>query len=246
MLDNLYTEEFYAGHVDVSVQSAKVILGLLFKEFMPASVVDVGCGKGGWLSVAESLGSSKLRGFDGHWVDESKLLSQRIEFTPVDFDNDFIIEGKYELCISLEVAEHVSQHNANKFIDRLCNASDVVLFGAAIKYQGGTNHVNEQPQSYWIDIFKSNGYECFDCVRPKVWDDRDVGWWYRQNTFVFVRKGSSTLNTGALKKSEKLIQNIVHPKIFEEKAEPLYKPTFIYLYRYLKRYIAYKFGILKV
>lgn len=129
------------------------------------------------------------------------------------------LNQKYDLCISLEVAEHLSEANAKNFVDFLCEASDVVLFSAAIKYQGGTNHINEQWQSYWIDLFKSNSYEWLDLFRPSLWNNTSVAWWYRQNTFLFVGPSNSLLNVKALRDLEKPVSDVVHPRNYENKVK---------------------------
>lgn len=143
--DALYDADFYSRYLDGMTNSAKNVLSLLYKYYEPKYVVDVGCGRGAWLAAAESFGSSKLKGFDGNWINRDKLLSKNIDFVAVNLDVAMPeIKGKYDLCISLEVAEHISERNSKSFVDVLCGASDIVLFSAAIKYQGGTNHINEQ------------------------------------------------------------------------------------------------------
>ena len=77
------------------------------------------------------------------------------------------ISDKYDLAISLEVAEHLSPSRSCGFIDDLTNLSDVVLFSAAIPMQGGTNHINEQPISYWANLFLERGFVPISCIRPK-------------------------------------------------------------------------------
>jgi hypothetical protein len=128
------------------------------------------------------------------------------------------LNKKFDLCISLEVAEHLSQAKAKHFIDFLCTASDIVLFIAAIKYQGGTKHTNEQWQSYWIDQFKSHAFDCVDMIRPHLWNHTLVEWYYNQNIFLFVGPNNSVLSLNALKDSEKPIFDVVHPLNDEEKA----------------------------
>ena len=199
-------------------KSAAIVLGLLYEHYKPQTVIDIGCGQGAWLAAAESLGSKMLKGMDGQWVKKEALLSQHIDFTAVNFDAAIPkLNEKYDLCISLEVAEHISEVNANKFINLLCEASDTVLFSAAIKYQGGMNHINEQWQSYWVDLFKSNGYECLDLFRATLWNNMSVEYWYRQNTFLFVGPNNSVLNVEALRALEKPISDIAHPITYENK-----------------------------
>src|SRR5208283_920409 len=134
-----YGTDYYSRNLDGMNNSAKNVLSLLYKYYKPKSVVDVGCGRGAWLAAANSLGSNKLKGFDGSWVKKEDLLSKNINFTVVNFDVEMPkIDEKYDLCISVEVAEHISERYAKSFVDVLCRASDIVLFSAAIKYQAGT------------------------------------------------------------------------------------------------------------
>ncbi len=236
-----YNEKFYLRHLDGSVLSAKVILNLLYKIYKPESVVELGCGRGSWLSVAELLGSTNLKGYDGSWVKEEDLLSKNIDFSVVDFEKGMEIKKKYDLAISLEVAEHISNDNAKKFIDKLCSASDVVLFSAAIKHQGGKGHINEQWQSYWVNIYKANGYKCIDMFRQKIWGNDDVEWWYRQNIFLFVNEKS---NIDVFKKMEfgiDQILDIAHPLGYEGKISQIDNPNFNFCMRCVRRFIKAKF-----
>ena len=95
----------------------------------------------------------------------------------------------------LEVAEHLSETRASSFVNDLCALGDLVLFSAAVPGQGGMNHVNEQWPSYWSAFFKENGLACFDILRPKVWNNSLIDWWYAQNVFLFVRDGSPVYET---------------------------------------------------
>lgn len=239
--EEYYSQKFYSKHIEGSVRSAEIILNLLYKLYQPKSVVELGCGRGSWLSVAESLGSNELKAYDGAWVKKEELLSQNIDFTAVDFEKGVDVKSGFDLAISLEVAEHISESNAAGFVKALCKASDVVLFGAAIKYQGGKNHINEQRQSYWVKLFKENGYECFDIFRKEVWDNDAVEWWYRQNIFLFINQASSMINMDGLKRNENLIIDIVHPLSYEGKMKLIENPDRNFCMRCLRRFIKNKF-----
>lgn len=212
-----YSNAYFDGWVENSFKSAKALLGILYKIYQPESVADFGCGRGVWLTTCEILGSKVLHGYDGPWVDESKLYSKNIEFFQSNFEAKVELRRKYDLAMSVEVAEHVSESNAENFVEMITDASDVVVFGAAAKGQGGENHINEQWQSYWIEKFKKNGYACFDIFRPALWHDKNVDWWYRQNTFLFVKEAalSKKFDIGFLRSLESGIYDIVHPDSFE-------------------------------
>jgi SAM-dependent methyltransferase len=241
-----YNKDFYSNQLQGTFKSAEIVLDLLYRQYRPRSVIDVGCGQGVWLAVAESLGATQLKGLDGEWVSGAMLLSPQIDYSPVNFEEKLpALDQKYDLCISLEVAEHLSEAKAQTFIDFLCNASDVVLFSAAIKHQGGRNHLNEQWQSYWIKLFQANGYTCLDILRPYLWDNPSVESWYRQNTFLFINPKNAPLDLEAARSLERPIWDIAHPKIFEHKVQ-LYRrqiqnPSLRSCLSCFKHYIAGKF-----
>ncbi len=212
-----YTTSFYDEHSQGSLKSATVILGILYENFQPISVVDFGCGVGAWLAAAESLGSKQLTGMDGNWIIPENLMSQSIRFLPTEFSSSFSSPGKFDLALSVEVAEHFECQHAERFVRCLCEASAVVVFGAAIPGQGGVNHVNEQWQSYWIDLFAQRGYECFDLFRPQVWNNQDVDWWYRQNTFLFVSATNSELERSFLAPYRLKLPDIIHPLFLDNR-----------------------------
>lgn len=212
-----YDGGFYADQVEGSAQSAAVVLPIVFGVFTPASVIDVGCGQGAWLAAAERLGSARLTGLDGEWVDRAALRSARIDFRPTDLAGTIAIDVRHDLCISVEVAEHLPAARADAFVEALCEASDVVLFSAAVPQQGGTEHVNEERASRWAARFDSRGYTAFDLVRGAVWSDPRVAWWYRQNILVYVRRGSPRFAAFASAALPPTPHDLVHPDAFETK-----------------------------
>jgi SAM-dependent methyltransferase len=212
-----YDAGFYADQVEGSARAAAVVLPIVFRIFTPVRVIDVGCGQGAWLAAAESLGAQDLTGLDGPWVDPAKLRSPNIRFQATDLSASIPDLGKHDLCISVEVAEHLPPSRADGFVTDLCRASDVVLFSAAVPRQGGTEHVNEERASRWAARFADHGYECFDIVRGAVWDDARVAWWYRQNLFVYVARASVRHAAFAALPLSPGPRDVVHPDAFEEK-----------------------------
>ena len=245
MSDNqteLYGRSFYDQYAAGSSRSAAIILGHLYKLFRPRSVIDVGCGQGAWLSAAEACGATALTGLDGEWVKEKDLLSKNIRFVPVNLSESLPrLDQRYDLCMSLEVAEHLPEQRAAAFVDLLCQASDTILFGAAVKHQGGTNHVNEQWPSYWIELFKSRGYACIDCIRGAVWDNAAVSWWYRQNTFLFVGPNHPCFDKDALRALERPMVDVVHPMNYESTIRDyesvILRPTFRFCLGCMRRWL---------
>jgi hypothetical protein len=182
-----YDSEFFAAHRDESRRSAELILAHVFEWLRPASVVDVGCGLGTWLAVAGELGVRELLGIDGDYVDRDELVIPPDLFEAHDLAASLRLGSRFDLAMCMEVAEHLPPDRGASFVADLASLADAVLFSAAIPLQGGENHVNEQWPSFWVSLFTEHGFEAFDAVRPLVWEEPEVKWWYRQNTFVAAR-----------------------------------------------------------
>jgi len=198
-----YDSNFFDAINPGSRRSAEVVVPLIMDLLRPATVIDVGCGEGIWLSVFRDKGCT-IQGIDGEHV------TPKIDrFTAVDLASDWSFPGRFDLAVSLEVAEHLPAAVADRFIANLTALSDVVLFSAAIPGQGGVGHINCQWPSYWHPKFAAHGYQCYDALRWLIWNDDRVEPWYRQNLLVFAKPGTIPFDPGFLGALD-----VVHPKIW--------------------------------
>ncbi len=150
-----------------NISAPKQIVPIIIDLVKPKSVVDIGCGLGTFLYVFKENGISDVKGIDGEWVN-LKLLEKYISIDEFSKENlsDFVdVKRKFDLAICLEVAEHIEECNADNLLKTLTNASDLILFSAAIPLQSGQFHVNEKWPTYWKDKFEQLGYDFFDVVR---------------------------------------------------------------------------------
>jgi SAM-dependent methyltransferase len=179
----VYNKEFYDYISDGALRSAKKIAPGVMQLFKPKSVIDIGCGTGAWLKAFEELGATELYGVDGS--DEGHELVENFELH--DFSRPYIPQHKYDLAISLEVAEHIPEQYADMFVKTVARCADNILWSAAVPGQRGLNHVNEQFPSYWIPKFEDLGYSCNGSFRYAFWNDETVENWYRQNILLFSK-----------------------------------------------------------
>lgn len=184
-----YDDAFYSKQCALSFASAQVILPIVFARYQPTSIVDFGAGVGTFLSAALELGVAKtsMLGIEGDWVQDKHPAD--VPFLYTDLEVQTLLPRRFDLAISLEVAEHLTPARSAGFVDDLCAAADVVLFSAAIPGQGGRNHINERAASYWQAEFARNGYMIRDCIRGPIWGNNTVASWYRQNTFLYLKQG---------------------------------------------------------
>src|SRR6266699_6224932 len=214
-----YTSEFFQILHSESNLSAMAVIPLVLELYRPASVVDVGCGLGGWLAAFQAYGVEDILGIDGDYIDRKMLDIPPEHFKAIDISRPFTLDRTYDLAVCLEVAEHLAPEHATGFVESLTRLAPVILFSAAIPLQGGTNHLNEQWPDYWANHFNDNGYVAVDCLRKKVWQDDQVEWWYAQNILLFSKKDylvSNPLLKGEFENTHSSQLSIVHPRKYLE------------------------------
>ena len=198
--------------------AAEQIIPLVLKTVPVASVADIGCGLGTWLKVFADSGVEDSIGVDGVEIDPKLLKIPTENFLLRDLTQPLQLQKKYDLAICLEVAEHLPLSAAETIVKSLTDTADLILFSAAIPGQGGQNHLNEQWPSYWIKKFEQHGYKIYDCIRPLIWNNNQIEYWYRQNIFLISKinlPGLTRITSGQF-------SDIVHPVSFT-KLEEEYK-----------------------
>jgi SAM-dependent methyltransferase len=210
-----YTRSFYERLRNGATRSAEVIAPLVLQFVSVRSVVDVGCGDGSWLAIFRKLGVNDIQGIDGDYVDPDLLQIPRDRFQSFDLTKPFSLGRTFDLAVSLEVGEHLPLETAIFFVESLTRLAPLVLFSAAIPFQGGDHHINEQWPDKWAELFKQHGYVPVDFIRKRVWEDESVEWWYAQNTLLFVRAGLLDSNTQLKAEFERTNSDqlrLVHPR----------------------------------
>lgn len=206
-----------------SKRSAEIVLKIVCDLISPSSVIDVGCSIGTWLSVCSTVGIKDFFGVDGDYVDRNSLMIPRDRFKAFDLAQSFRLDRRFDLVMTLEVAEHLPKEAASGFVHSLTELGSVVLFSAAIPFQGGTGHINEQWPEYWAKLFSEHGYVAVDCIRRKVWNDPNVQVWYAQNCLLFVEESVLRSSAALLREYELSNGNplsIVHPHLYVGAADP--------------------------
>lgn len=209
----------YALQRNESLASARAVAPLVVDILQPRSVLDMGCGSGAWLAAFQELGVERIDGVDpGHALDD-QLFVPRERLQRRTLDRPIELEGRWDLAICLEVGEHLPATASRTLVNNIVTHADVALFSAAIPGQGGTHHINEQWPSYWNGLFEEVGFRCFDIIRPVVWQNESIGWWYRQNLLIFAASDAAAALEEAGYRSS--VPNcVVHPFLLTRQMRP--------------------------
>lgn len=218
MTEDTYPPGFFARELDRARSSAETIVPLVMERVSPRSVVDLGCGHGIWLEAFARHGVDDYVGVDGDWVPRDKLHFPPERFVAARLDRPLKLGRTFDLAVSLEVAEHLPARGAKNFVRNIAELAPSVLFSAAIPYQRGTDHINEQWPDYWASLFGEHGYVVLDGLRPLVWSNEAVFSFYRQNILMFATSEVIAEHPLLARDRDRTIDtqiSIVHPLLME-------------------------------
>lgn len=129
--------------------------------FRPASVIEFGCGPGYTLHALQQRGAA-CTGYD---ISEASLAFVE-EISPDlarnihrrDFDRERYDGPEHEMAISIEVLEHLQPETAPHVVGDICRAAPTALITACPPVGRNFLHLNEQPFSYWVELFEEHGH----------------------------------------------------------------------------------------
>jgi SAM-dependent methyltransferase len=192
-LESIYKNNFFSRRYKLHWR-APIFCQAVIDVLNPKSVVDVGCATGDLVKQFREYGLIS-EGVEGS---EHALNYSVIEDTFVhDLRKPLSGSVVFDLCLCLEVAEHIEPEYTRIFLDNLACFSQRILLSIAGPGQGGHYHVNLQPIKYWDDLFLELGYtrnqEIANRVKEKIY-----AWRYKPgikafwNNLVYYEKVNST------------------------------------------------------
>ena len=187
--DEVYDRSYYEETVEPSIlRSAPIMARSVLEVFGPKSVVDVGCGTGALLAALRDIGIPGI-GLEYSKAALGMARSKGLEVGSIDLERPLqhLPVHRADLVVSTEVAEHLPEPFAETYVDYLCQTADTTLITAAIPGQGGTDHVNEQPNEYWVGMFAARGFAYLGCRRDGrgEWAAAGVADFYAKNLLIF-------------------------------------------------------------
>ena len=133
----------------------------IYRLWKPESVYDVGCAIGSFLE-GFWLAGAKIGGCELYRTQAEQYMADAVRphVRQLDATQAILDEEKYDLVLSVEVAEHLPETGAQTFCHNLVAlAKSRIVITAAGEGQRGTGHVNCRPQRYWKDLMGVAGAE---------------------------------------------------------------------------------------
>ncbi|HXJ72004.1 MAG TPA: methyltransferase domain-containing protein, partial [Candidatus Dormibacteraeota bacterium] len=138
------------------VETARYLTALLYRQFQPKRLIDLGCGAGVYAAAFRTHGVEVVA-VDGVVAPPECSIAGPVEIRDltVPFKNPW---GPFDLALCLEVAEHIPESLAPAFLETITGFSDTLILSCAPPFQRGHHHVNEQPKRYWIERLAPLGF----------------------------------------------------------------------------------------
>lgn len=188
----VYNEWTYLFFHRVAIEISPVFVEAIRKHFPHVvTIFDFGCGTGVYVHEFRNQGLIST-GFE-YSAKARKIASKylKTELEPFNLEEFTEFGSRSDLCISLEVAEHLSPDLGQRLVDICCLHSPIVVFSAAPPGQSGQGHVNLQPKSYWIQSFEDRNYQ-LRVSRTKEFanylrENLRIGHWIADNCGVYEK-----------------------------------------------------------
>ena len=157
----------------------------LAERFQPASVLDLGCGLGGYLKLFADCGAETVIGVDGFPIGGQFLSPGR--YVQHDLGQPVDLGATFDIVMCMEVIEHVAPEHEDVLLDNIFrHARELIAFSAAEVNQPGHGHINCRPISHWLDKFLERGWapRSLDTLAMRTLATFP---WFRRNSVVFAR-----------------------------------------------------------
>jgi hypothetical protein len=182
-LEEIYKDSFFRKRFTLHWR-APIFCQAVIDVLNPESVVDVGCATGDLVRQFRQMGVP-CEGLEGsehvikHSVIDNMILWD-LRCSIKNRWNDFLpgeTNKRFNLCICLEVAEHIEPEYVNIFLENLIFFSNKILMSIAPPGQKGHYHVNLQPIEYWDKLLLELGYvrkqKIADQIKEKIYSWRN-------------------------------------------------------------------------
>lgn len=164
LYDGVTREDWVKELSQDNIWNKRHFLAMLAVLGMPEAMLDIGCGLGEVVTLANHM---QIKSFG---VDQLVNEDYKEEwFIHADLSKAFSLAEHKDISITdlvlcWEVAEHIPDDGLGIFCDNICNhlrrdLNSHLVFTAAHPGQSGKEHVNARPSIFWRDEFYHRGLD---------------------------------------------------------------------------------------
>lgn len=192
--DRGYSSKYYQSIEASNSRVYDLLATALVEVFRPDSVADVGCGSGGISLALRNHGVPHIFPFDYSSASVQMARQRGLTNTMrLDLTTAAEVPAVANLCICLEVAEHIPRRHERHVASLLSRVAPALVFTAAPPGQGGHLHVNLRSKEYWCDLMREQGMAHDTRARDRmleIFDGKMIGD-YSANLMVFRRQSEA-------------------------------------------------------
>lgn len=220
-MSKIYNKEYYGKYcggsspyenADIWMPHFERIADGIIKNFNPRTVLDAGCAMG-YLVTALRDRNVEAYGIDISDYAISKVREDIRPFCKVGslaeaFSTE--VPQRFDLIVSIEVLEHLTEEDGEKTIKNLCNHADTILFSSTPYDIIEETHINVQPSEYWAKLFYRHQFHNKYSLQPDYITDYAV---------CFQKMEDPTIIIDEYEKGLKYLQD----ELEKQKAETAYQ-----------------------
>lgn len=160
---------------DSATDFASDLFPWLIKTFDIKSVLDVGCAQGHALHAFKALGVKELLGIEGLEYNASKC---KVPVVVHDLTKGPHVVTGYDFVWCSDVAEHIEERYVGNLIETLASGKIIAMAqGGPEMGHSGWHHVNNQPESYWIEKMETYGLFTDEAMTQEARKQTSKGIW---------------------------------------------------------------------
>lgn len=156
--DLIYNAWTFAGFHRSAIDIGPTLVGGVIELFPEANrAVDLGAGTGFYVHLMRERGLD-TEGYE--YSSRARRIAKKLlglELHEFDLRQFSGVRDHADVCICIEVAEHIPNAQSGALVEACASAGDAVVFSAAPPGQLGHGHINLQPQAFWTTLFLQNG-----------------------------------------------------------------------------------------
>jgi SAM-dependent methyltransferase len=165
------------------------------------SVLELGCGGGGFRVLLENFGASSYLGVDANplpFFHSPYMLQAPRNYRLLNLQETINFGTSFDVVCSFEVLEHIREDRLDCMLASIANhmSPESIFLGTAALTDCFDVHITVHPREWWIEQFARHGIVPVDGVQESAWMDllaqnHPFNWNASSTSILVLRRASS-------------------------------------------------------